>query len=118
MKMKALYLFGVLILLSAFTFKSSDKKIIGMWKVDKVIRQDGSEKNGRKIITFFPDHKVISKKDNGSEMKGTWEFISKGDSLKICDTTGVECETFVIIKLSKKSLVLKDDKKTYYSSKK
>ena len=118
MKKKTVYLFGIILLLCAFTIKSNDKKVIGSWKVDKVTRQDGSEKKGRKTLTFTSDHKFVSKKDNGSEMKGTWELISEGDSLKMCDTTGYRCETFAIIELSKKSLILKDDRKTYYTSRK
>ena len=45
-------------------------------------------------------------------MKGMWELISEGNSLKMCDTTGSRCETFAIIELSKKNLTLKYNNET------
>ena len=100
-----------LVSLSSFDSSKRVNKLIGTWKVESVARPDGRIKEGRKTITFSKDGKVISEKDTGSKMTGLWEF--DGDVLLIYKESKDKGEKFTVLKLTRKKLILKDDRKTY-----
>ncbi|CAL2079138.1 protein of unknown function [Tenacibaculum sp. 190524A02b] len=100
-------------LLLSFSVNQLEKKLIGSWKVITVIKEDGTKKEGRKMITFRKDGAVESMKDNGSKMTGFWKYDKKQSLLQMSDETKEKWTDFKVLKLTGKELILKDERKTY-----
>ncbi len=89
-----------------------ENKIIGSWKIEKVIHSNGKIEKGYKTLIFYNDKTVLSTNQNSDSIKGKWEFAPKTKELKIFNYTKEKWEKFEVLKLTKKEFIVTDQYKT------
>lgn len=99
--------------LTSSKLNKTEKKIVGSWQVVNITLKDGRKKAGKKIVTFKKDRTTVSSKPNGRERYGSWSYDSATNMLVVKDDQKERTESFEIVTLTRKSLILKDDRKTF-----